>query len=171
MSRVHGLAKAGAWAAVAVLGAGLAGGIAYAGSAGGTSPSAPSPRPHPGRSAAGLRGLAGRTVWGQFVVRRKGGFATVDVQRGKVSATVTTGTESISVTSADGHAATYAVTATTKIREHGKAVPLSSVATGDRVLVFAVEQSNGGFLAMRIVDAGPPTATGSGATGSGATGA
>lgn len=84
---------------------------------------------HMDRGAMGLRGA----VRGDVVVPDgKGGYQTIRVQRGSVTAT--TG-NSITVKSADGHSETYAVTATTLVNAARDG--LRSIAVGDKVGVRA----------------------------------
>lgn len=130
--------------AIAVIGLG-AGGVAYADSGSGTA--SPSTSSAAGSTSAShsnlLRGarrhpLLRRVLHGEFVLRVKGGTATVDVQQGKVSAVDPT---SITVRSSDGTSDTYAVTSTTKVSSRGRKVPESDIATGDHVWVIAVDRN------------------------------
>ncbi|HVB26916.1 MAG TPA: hypothetical protein VNE21_03265 [Mycobacteriales bacterium] len=143
------LARAGAWAALGVLGALLAGSVAYADVGGSTSAAATTNRAggtgaRPGTSGAHSRArLAGplrRTLHGQFVVRSKGGYETLDLQRGILT---TASSTAVTVRSPDGFTRTYALTGATRIRERGQTEPVSALAAGDRVTVVAVETPTG----------------------------
>jgi len=85
----------------------------------------------PGRFArgGGIRGA----VHGQLVVPAPGGgYQTVDIQTGKVTAV---GSSSLSVHSADGYSKTYRVTGSSKV--DAGASSLSAVKVGDQVSVTA----------------------------------
>jgi hypothetical protein len=76
---------------------------------------------------------AGGAVHGQFVVPKTGGgYQTVDVQRGKVTAVSST---SLTVKSADGFSATYAVSSSTIV--DAKRDGIGSVKAGNQVYVTA----------------------------------
>jgi hypothetical protein len=78
-------------------------------------------------------GMAGGAIHGQLTVPKSGGgYQTVDVQDGTVTA-VSTG--SVTVKSADGYTATYTVTGNTVI--DAKAAGIGSVKKGDTVFVTA----------------------------------
>jgi hypothetical protein len=150
------------WAATGIIGAGVAGGLTYAAVA---TPAAASSdlgssvdgalnaaaTPAPGaRARAGMgmgrRGLLNRVEHGELTVRTKQSDRTVDLQRGVVSAVSPT---SISVTSPDKFAGTYTVDSSTKVRTRSGLVSISSVHTGDQVLVVATAGK-----AIRILDPG-----------------
>lgn len=81
---------------------------------------------------AGL-GLAGGAIHGQLTVPKSGGgYQTVDVQDGTVTAVSAT---SVTVKSADGYAATYTVTSNTVV--DAEAAGIGSVKKGDTVFVTA----------------------------------
>ena len=95
-------------------------------------------------------GTKGGIVHGQVVVPKSGGgYQTLDVQRGQVTAVSST---SITVKSADGYTAGYAVTGSTTV--DAKPAGIGSVRTGDTVLVTATV-SGSTATAANIVD---PTA-------------
>lgn len=86
----------------------------------------------PGHMRRGEMGLRG-AVRGDIVVPDgKGGYQTIRVQRGVVTAKAP---DSITVKSADGHSETYAVTATTLVNAARDG--LGSIAIGDKVGVRA----------------------------------
>lgn len=85
----------------------------------------------PFRAGVGF-GLGGM-VHGQFTAPKPGGgYQTVDVQRGAVSAA---SASSVTVKSADGFTATYAVTSSTVV--DAKAAGIGSVKQGDTIFVTA----------------------------------
>ena len=65
---------------------------------------------------------------------RTTGHTTITVQRGRVTAVSPT---SISLTSKDGYAHTYAITAKTKVKQHRVAVALSGLKVGAPAQVIA----------------------------------
>jgi hypothetical protein len=89
----------------------------------------PGARPFGGGFGFGFGG----TVHGQFTAPKSGGgYQTVDVQRGTVSAV---SASSVTVKSADGFTATYVVTSTTVV--DSKAAGIGSVKQGDTIFVTA----------------------------------
>ncbi len=160
--------------AVAVVALAGGGGIAYAahhsaGTAGtGNSTSAqastPSASPSPsapawrGHFGGGFRGFGfggpgfgfagfGDAIHGQLTEPKSGGgYQTVDVQRGTVTAVSST---SITVKSADGYSATYAVATSTEV--NAQAAGIGTVKVGDSVELVATV-SNGTATASSIVD-------------------
>jgi hypothetical protein len=87
----------------------------------------------PYRMGMGLGGLGGGVVHGQLTVPKSGGgYQTVDVQQGTVTAVTTT---SITVKSADGYTASYAVTSKTVV--DAESAGIGSVKKGDTVFVTA----------------------------------
>jgi hypothetical protein len=87
----------------------------------------------PFRTGMGLGVLGGGVVHGQLTVPKSGGgYQTVDVQQGTVTAVTTT---SITVKSADGYTASYAVTSKTVV--DAEAAGIGSVKEGDTVFVTA----------------------------------
>ena len=116
-----------------------------------SSPSASPAKPMPrfrGPSAFPFGGLgAGGVVHGQLTVPKSGGgYQTIDVQSGTVSAVSAT---SITIHSADGYSATYTVTASTEV--NAESAGIGSVKTGDTVFVTATV-SGGGATAASITD-------------------
>ncbi|MBV9384228.1 MAG: hypothetical protein JOY82_17820 [Streptosporangiaceae bacterium] len=126
-------------------------------------PSAPSAGPAPfwrdapakrwfayGGFLAGLGPVTGGMVHGQIVVPKSGGgYQTLDLQRGTVTAV---SSASVTVRSSDGYTASYAVTGSTVVG--AKAAGIGSVKTGDTVVVIATV-SGSRATAARIID---PTA-------------
>jgi hypothetical protein len=95
---------------------------------------------------AGMFGLL-RALHGELVVPKAGGgFETVLVQRGRVTAV---SAASISVKSADGFTATYDVTAATVVNATRDGI--TSIAKDAQVVVLARKTSAGG-TALRVVD-------------------
>lgn len=152
--------KPAVWIATGVIGAGVAGGLTYAavatpaaassdlGSAVDNAMSAAAPG-DPGqtghmRMGMGRRAMLNRIEHGELTLRTRNGDRTVDLQRGTVSAVSPT---SISVTSADKFAGTYAVDSATKVRTRNGLVSISSVHVGDQVFVVATSGK-----ALRILD-------------------
>jgi hypothetical protein len=81
----------------------------------------------------GLGWGVGGALHGQFVAARPGGgYRTIDVQNGQVTAV---STASITVRSADGFTARYAVTAGTIVDAQRDGI--SSIRTGNQVMVQA----------------------------------
>jgi hypothetical protein len=112
------------------------------------SPSGPPGRHYSGRFGAGLGfgGLFG-AVHGQFVVQKPGGgYQTMDVQRGSVTAVSAT---SITVKSSDGFTRTYQVVSSTNVDAQRDGI--GSVKTGHQVAVTATV-SGGTATASGIFD-------------------
>jgi hypothetical protein len=145
-------------AVVAVIALAAGGGIAYVATHSGTpvrtvasrgsaqsptpspAPSAPSGHKHSlggfgrfgGLGGLGMAGLFG-VVHGQVTVPKSGGgYQTVDVQRGTVTAV---SSSSITVNSADGYSATYAISSSTEV--NAQAAGIGTVKVGDIVGVTA----------------------------------
>jgi hypothetical protein len=145
-------------AAVAVIALAGGGGIAYVATHSGSpvrtlasrgSAQSPAPSPAPSEPSehnhgpggfgrfGGLGGLAmaglGGVVHGQVTVPKSGGgYQTVDVQRGTVTAV---SSSSITVKSADGYSQTYAVSSSTEV--NAQAAGIGTVKMGDTVGVMA----------------------------------
>jgi len=84
-------------------------------------------------------GVGGGAVHGQFVVAKPGGgYQTVDVQNGKVTAVTSS---SITVKSADGFSATYAVSSSTIVDAQRDGI--GSVKSGNQVYVTATVAGSG----------------------------
>ncbi len=121
------------------------------------SPSAPGWRGHfGGHFGGGFGGFGlggpgfggfGGAIHGQLTEPKSGGgYQTVDVQRGAVTAVSST---SITVKSADGYTATYAVTSSTEV--NAQAAGIGTVKVGDNVDLVATV-SNGKATAASIID-------------------
>jgi len=108
-----------------------------------------------------LRGVGRHVLHGEFVVKTRNGFATVDVARGVVSAI---DAHSISVRSADGVVTTFAIGPKTKARSAGHVVALGTVHLGDRVGVLGVKKGTADAVA-RLIRELPARATQDGASG------
>jgi len=80
------------------------------------------------------------------VPKSGGGYQTVDVQRGQVTAVSST---SITVKSADGYSATYGVSSSTTVDAQSSGI--GSVKVGDRVVLEAT-LSGGTATASHILD-------------------
>jgi hypothetical protein len=137
-------------AGAALVTAGI-GGVAYAADSSGspqatlTAASTPS-QPATAKAKHPRRALAQRALHGTFTVERKGAPTVVDVQRGEV---VTSGPGSVSVKSADGFAATYALSDQTKIRKDKKPATAADLPAGTKVDVVADDDS--GHPTARVV--------------------
>lgn len=91
---------------------------------------------HRGAPEAG--GMAGRALHGEFVVRDgKGGYRTVDVQRGTVTAVSST---SLTVKSLDGTSITYVVSPGTTVNAARDGI--ANVKTGHQVAVVATKSGS-----------------------------
>ena len=100
----------------------------------------------PGFGGLGFGGLGG-VIHGQLTEPKSGGgYQTVDVQRGTVTAV---SSSSITVKSADGFTATYAVSSSTEV--NAQAAGIGTVKTGDTVEVEATV-SGDTATAASIVD-------------------
>jgi hypothetical protein len=142
-ARTRRVATAAAWVAAGALGATAVTGIAVAagtpspvqaespvatasapGGPGGAAPA------RTGRRAGALRNV----LHGRLTVRTATGTATVDLQRGTITAASAT---SVTVASSDGFTATYAIGSSTTVRRDRRTVPATSLAVGDVALVRA----------------------------------
>jgi hypothetical protein len=78
--------------------------------------------------------LLNRVVRGDLTIRAKGGtLVQVHYERGAISAVSAT---SITITGPDGKGATFAVSATTKVRSQGKLEAIGDLAVGQNAMVF-----------------------------------
>jgi len=92
-------------------------------------------------------GLLNRVVRGDLTVRAKGGtYVDVHYERGQVTA-VSAG--SITIKGPDGKGATFAVTATTKVRSQGQLEAISKLSVGQNAVVFGTG-SAGNYKAVLI---------------------
>ena len=141
--------------AVAVIALAAGGGIAYVATHAGNTvrtvassqgdaqsaptPSASAPSKHRGFGRGGFGGLIfglgglGGAIHGQATVPKSGGgYQTIDVQRGTVTAV---SSSSITVKSADGYSATYDVSSSTEV--NAQAAGIGTVKNGDTVALTA----------------------------------
>jgi hypothetical protein len=125
--------------------AGIGGGVAVA-SAG--PPATPTAVATTATSPQHVRRWASRVTHGEFTVRTRQGDRVVDVQRGRVTAVSAT---SVTVRSADGFTSSYAVSATSTIRDRKQRTGIGTVRTGDHVAVFAT-RSGGTATVRRLND-------------------
>ncbi len=161
--------RAAVWAVAGLLGTGLAiGGVAEAVSAA-AAPSSPSAQPSaPAKAGQGKGhenrrdGLAARTLHGDFVVRAKGGYRTVAIQRGTVLSVTST---SLQVRSADGFTASYALTTNTWVRKGHRQSQPAALSAGDAVTVLAT-RSGGTLTANRVLAHAVGSRQPAGSTGS-----
>lgn len=143
-------------AAAGIAGAGLAAGVALAD----PGPATPAPTPSASPQAAAHSKHKGKhdgavgakhMLHGEFVTKAKTGYATFDTQQGSITAVSAT---SVSLKSADGFTATYAVTADAKVRKNGAGATITEVKTGDVARVVA--SKNGSALTVKglVIGAG-----------------
>ncbi len=156
--------------AVGLAGLGVAAGVALADSGSASTPTAkPSAAPSSSASApvkshgkahgkGGHRmkdGMPGakNLLHGEFVTGSPtgtaGGYRTIDTQRGTVAAVSAT---SITLRSADGFTATYAVTSAAQVRIDGEAATVSAVKVGGPAMVVA--EKAGGKLTVKTIVVG-----------------
>ncbi len=169
--RRRSYARIAVWTAVATIGALAVTGVALAAPAiTGATNTAPTPAPSAsgsadpdkprGRGEKGKQGkrhgpLArlGRTVHAEAVVRDKDGkFVTVYTQRGEVTAVSAT---SITLKSADGFTATYAVNADTRIMKDRKAAKIADIKVKDLARVIATKSGDAKTAKGIAVGKGP----------------
>lgn len=146
--------------AIALVGAGLVGGLVLAGLTAASAQTSPAPTPsaapdgkpfggqrgkhHGGHGLKGMRGA----LHGEFTTRAPGGgFQTMAMQHGEATAVSAT---SITVKSEDGFSRTYAVGDDTLVNAGDEGI--ADVSTGDTVHVLAVVK-DGTASAVRVVDA------------------
>jgi hypothetical protein len=104
------------------------------------------PGPFGGVGFGGFGGLGG-AIHGQVTVPKPGGgYQTVDIQRGKVTAV---SSSSITLKSVDGYTATYAVASSTEV--NAQASGIATVKVGNSVFVLATVRS-GKATAASIID-------------------
>ena len=144
-SRTRRAATAAAWVAAGAVTATAVTGLAFASTGSPASPASTGSTTLNARPAwsatAGLagggaarRGLLRTVLHGELTVRTASGTATVELQRGTLTAASAT---SVSVASSDGFAATYQVGATTVVRRDGRTVAADALVAGDPVVVRA----------------------------------
>lgn len=148
---------------VAALGAGALGVAAAAAPDPSPSPSAASPAVAPSAKTTGKKagvGLAQRALHGEFAVRTKGGFTTIALQRGQVTAV---SAKMITLRSVDGFSRMYLINADTTVHAQGTVASLSAVQVGERAMIRAVRSGStytatriGGLRTGQAGKAGPP---------------
>ena len=118
----------------------------------------PSPHGHGPRQGGGFRGggfgfgFGGQIEHGEATVDTGNNTTQViDIQRGTVSSA---DSATLTVQSADGFSATYAVNSSTKITKNRQTSDISQVATNDQVSIMAIN-AGGTLTAQRINDTGP----------------
>ena len=112
-----------------------------------STPANPNKAPKAGKAAKTKGDLTRRALHGEVTLGGKK-HRVVDFQRGAVSAV---SASSITVRSTDGFSATYAVDATTKVRQAKEKTTIADVKSGDKVRVVATK--NGSTLtATRVAD-------------------
>lgn len=112
-----------------------------------TAGASPSAKPGKATKAKAKRDLAQRALHGEVTLGGKK-HQVVDFQRGTVSEVSAT---SITVRSADGFSATYAVDAKTKVRHAKESATIADVKSGDKVRVVAIKDGSS-TTAKRIAD-------------------
>jgi hypothetical protein len=152
--RLSKKARIAAWSAAGAFGVLTVSGIVISQVSAATAEQTPSPsaspsavpnpgKPdHPGRFGFGLPGPFGfgRALHGEFTVETSdGSYQVVVVQTGTVTAK---GSGSVTVKSADGYTATYAVNADTRIAKDGKQAKLDDLANNDTVHVAGVRSGS-----------------------------
>lgn len=139
-------------AAASSAAAGAGTGTPAAGAAALTARSA-TPRAHRGSALRRAVGLLARVEHGVLVVRVKGGTQTLDVQRGMVTSISQTG---VTLRSADGFVASYALTATSKVRApHPAGTKPSAADVHDGYVAEVVAVQQGGTADVRWLVARP----------------
>src|SRR5256885_3223286 len=131
-----------AWTAAGALAVVLTGGVAYAAvdPTGSASPTPKSSDSAKADKAGKHHPRLGRGIHGEFTVKRKDNqFATLDAQRGAVTA-VDGG--SLTVKSADGYTHRYVVNSDTRVRKDGQKSDIGSVKVGDTVGVLATKSGD-----------------------------
>jgi len=108
---------------------------------------APGPAPSPGSSPANIGNALPGMVHGQFIQRVAGGYQTVDVQSGQVTAV---SGNSITLRSTDGFARSYTVVAGATMVDAGRG-GIGSIRVGDQASVEATVSGNQA-MATRIDD-------------------
>ena len=104
-------------------------------------------------------GLLNRVVRGDLTVRAKGGtYIDVHYEHGQISAVSAT---SITITGPDGKGATFALSATTKVRSKGQLEAISDLKVGQNAVVFGTGGAGSyNAVLIRIPVARPAAAAG-----------
>ena len=116
---------------------------------------APGPCAHGMHGKMGSWGILRQIEHGEATLKTAHGQEVVDLQRGTVESV---SPQKLTIRSADGFSATYAVNQSTKIRKDRKPSDIAQVMTNDKVLVVATKSGNTA-TATHIVDTGGSKAT------------
>jgi hypothetical protein len=108
---------------------------------------APGAAKRAGRPLGLLRMIIGRTERAEITVSTDAGTRTLLYVRGEITALTTS---SVTVTISDGTRASFAIAATTRVREKGKDIKPTDLSTGDRAMVFGLRNSDGTYTATLI---------------------
>jgi hypothetical protein len=112
------------------------------------------PAKRAGRPLGMLRTIVGRTERAEITVATDAGTRTLLYVRGEITAL---SSSSVTVTISDGSRASFAIAATTRVREKGRDIKLTDLSTGDRAMVFGLRNADGTYTAslIRCVRQGP----------------
>jgi uncharacterized protein DUF5666 len=100
-----------------------------------------------GRGGGLLRLLIGRTERAEITGATADGTRTILYVRGQIAAL---SASSITITLRDGTTQVFTIDATTTVRERGKPVKASDLATGDRAMAFGTRNADGTYTARLI---------------------
>jgi hypothetical protein len=102
-----------------------------------------------GRPLGLLRMIIGRTERAEITVSTGTGTGTRTLLyvRGEITAL---STSSVTVTINDGTRASFAIAATTRVREKGKDIKATDLSTGDRAMVFGLRNADGTYTATLV---------------------
>jgi hypothetical protein len=100
-----------------------------------------------GRPLGLLRMIVGRTERAEITVSTDSGTRTLLYVRGAITSL---SGSAITITLADGSRASFALDATTRIREKGKNIKATDLSTGDRAMVFGLKNADGSYTATLI---------------------
>jgi hypothetical protein len=115
-------------------------------------------RPDRQRQGAGLRRLLlGRTERAEVTVTTTNGTKTFLYLRGEITAV---SAMSIIAKIRDGSTSTFAIDASTVIREQGKSITAADLAAGERAMIFGSKNADGTYTARLIRCVKEPKATG-----------
>ncbi len=100
-----------------------------------------------GRPLGLLRMIIGRTERAEITVSTDTGTRTLLYVRGEITALTAS---SVTVTISDGTRASFAIAATTRVREKGRDIKPTDLSTGDRAMVFGLKNADGTYTATLI---------------------
>jgi hypothetical protein len=100
-----------------------------------------------GRPLGLLRMLVGRTERAEITVSTDAGTRTLLYVRAEITSL---SASSVTVTLSDGTRASFAIAATTRVREKGKDIKPTDLSTGDRAMVFGLKNADGSYTATLI---------------------